>query len=220
MRGVDMKRYLKWLLAGFGVIVIGVAGFVFAFYRSMQPDPDEETKVMKMAESYVLERFKDAEVTEDVLFDNMGNFPFEYAAIAVDSVTGTEFYVYENESTGEIVDTFLSSKWEDAVTEAIEDSIDTAFGADVTYVVLYDEESIRQLDVSSANPIAYQTADVSPTILLTLHREPEADDEELVRTWMSALQENDILKRAEIRVDYTAKNVELLDDGTGLDLSF
>ncbi|MCV9899898.1 MULTISPECIES: hypothetical protein [unclassified Exiguobacterium] len=215
-----MKRYLKWLLAGFGVIVIGVAGLVFAFYRSMQPDPDEEAKVMKMAESYVLERFKDAEVTEDVLFDNMGNFPFEYAAIVVDSVTGTEFYVYENESTGEIVDTFLSSKWEDAVTEAIEDSIDTAFGADVTYVVLYDEESIRQLDVSSANPIAYQTADVSPTIILTLHREPEADDEERVRTWMSALQENDILKRAEIRVDYTAKNGELLDDGTGLDLSF
>ncbi len=37
---------------------------------------------------------------------------------------------------------------------------------------------------------------------------------------MSALQENDILQRAEIRVDYTAKNGELLDDGTGLDLSF
>ncbi|MBR2757312.1 MAG: hypothetical protein IKD52_04330 [Exiguobacterium sp.] len=126
---------------------------------------------MKMAESYVLERFKDAEVTEDVLFDNMGNFPFEYAAIVVDSVTGTEFYVYENESTGEIVDTFLSSKWEDAVTEVIEDSIDTAFGADVTYIVLYDEESTRQLDVSSANPII---ADVSPTILLTLHRDPES----------------------------------------------
>ncbi|MBR2075988.1 MAG: hypothetical protein IKF69_10195 [Exiguobacterium sp.] len=126
---------------------------------------------MKMAESYVLERFKDAEVTEGVLFDNMGNFPFEYAAIVVDSVTGTEFYVYENESTGEIVDTFLSSKWEDEVTEAIEDSIDTAFGGDVTYVILYDEESTRQLDVSSANPII---ADVSPTILLTLHRDPES----------------------------------------------
>lgn len=133
------------------MIVIGVAGLVFAFYQSMQPDPDEEAKVMKMAESYVIERFKDAEVTEDVLFDNMGNFPFEYAAIAVDSVTGTEFYVYENESTGEIVDAFRSSKWEDEVTEAIEDSIDTAFGGDVTYVILYDEESTRQLDVSSAN---------------------------------------------------------------------
>ena len=41
-----MKRFLKWLLIGFGVIVIGVAGLVFAFYRSMQPDPDEEAKVI------------------------------------------------------------------------------------------------------------------------------------------------------------------------------
>ncbi|WP_074036315.1 hypothetical protein [Exiguobacterium profundum] len=61
---------------------------------------------------------------------------------------------------------------------------------------------------------------MSPTILLTLHREMKADDEERVRTWMFALQYNGILKRAEIRVDYTAKNGELLDDGTGLDLSF
>ena len=51
------------------------------------------------------------------------------------------------------------------------------------------------------------------------HREPKAEDETLVRTWMSSLQESDILRQADIRVDYTAKNGEILDDDSGLNLS-
>ena len=130
----------------------------------------------------------------------MGNVPFEYATTTVDAVAGTEFFVYADETTEEVVDTFRASKLEDDV--------------------FYDEVVLRQIDASVATPLVYKTADVVPTILLTLHRESKAGDEALVRTWMSALQENDILKRAEIRVDYTAKNGELLDDGTDLDLSF
>ncbi|WP_404284939.1 hypothetical protein [Exiguobacterium aurantiacum] len=215
-----MRRFWKWTLAGIGVLVVGIGGLVFAFNQSMQSDPDEEAKAIQLAEPYVAERFDNAELTTEVTFDNMGNFPFEYAATAVDSVTGTEFFVYADETTGEVVDTFLASKWEDDVTDVIEDSVMTAFGHDVTYDVFYDEVAVRQLDASAANPLAYKTTDVVPTILVTIHREPASGDEALVRTWMAALKESDMLRRAEVHVDYIAKNGEILNDGTPLILSF
>ncbi|WP_285800774.1 hypothetical protein [Exiguobacterium sp. s22] len=37
----------------------------------MQPDSDEESKGMELANSNVIARFEDAELTEDALFDNM-----------------------------------------------------------------------------------------------------------------------------------------------------
>lgn len=174
-----MRRFWKWTLAGIGVLVVGIGGLVFAFNQSMQSDPDEEAKAIQLAEPYVAERFDNAELTTEVTFDNMGNFPFEYAATAVDSVTGTEFFVYADETTGEVVDTFLASKWEDDVTDVIEDSVITAFGSDVTYDVFYDEVAVRELDTSVANSLAYKTADVVPTILMTIHREPALGDEAL-----------------------------------------
>ncbi|WP_138859085.1 type IV pilus modification PilV family protein [Exiguobacterium mexicanum] len=215
-----MRRFWKGTLIAIGVLAVGMGGLAFMFNQSMQSDSDEEAKAIQLAEPYVAERFDNAELTTEVTFDNMGNFPFEYAATAVDSVTGTEFFVYADETTGEVVDTFLASKWEDDVTDAIEDSVMTAFGSDVTYDVFYDEVAVRQLDASAANPFAYKTADVVPTILMTIHREPASGDEALVRTWMTALKESDMLRRAEVHVDYVAKNGEILNDGTPLILSF
>ncbi|WP_214760606.1 hypothetical protein [Exiguobacterium sp. s146] len=215
-----MKRFWKWTLVGIGVLVVGIGGLALLFVQSMQSDPDEEAKAIQLAEQYVAERFDNAELTTEVTFDNMGNFPFKYAATAVDAVTGTEFFVYADETTGEVVDTFLASKWEDDVTDVIEDSVMMAFGSDVTYDVFYDEVAVRQLDASAANPLAYKTADVVPTILVTIHREPASGDEALIRTWMTALKESDMLRHAEVHVDYVAKNGEILNDGTPLILSF
>ncbi|WP_214801342.1 hypothetical protein [Exiguobacterium sp. s194] len=215
-----MKRFWKWGLITIGVLVVGMGGLVFAFNQSMQSDPDEEAKAIQLAEPYVVERFDNAELTTEVTFDNMGNFPFEYAATAVDAVTGTEFFVYADETTGEVVDTFLASKWEDDVTDVIEDSVMTAFGRDVTFDVFYDEVALRQLDASAANPLAYKTADVVPTILVTIPRMPESGDEALVRTWMAALQESDMLRHADVHVDYVAKNGKILNDGIPLILLF
>lgn len=209
-----MRRFWKWGLIAIGMLVFGIGGLLFAFNQLMQSDPDEEAKAIKLAEPYVAERFDNSELTREVTFDNMGNFPFEYAATAVDSITGTEFFVYADETTGEVVDTFLASKWEDDVTDVIKDSVMTAFGRDVTYDVFYDEVAVRQLGASVANPLAYKTADVVPTILLTIHGEPASEDEALVRNWMTALKESDMLRHAEVHVDYVAKNGEILNDGT------
>lgn len=215
-----MERFWKWALIAIGVLVVGMGGLVFVFNQSMQSDPDEEAKAIQVAEPYVAERFDNAKLTTEVTFDNMGNFPFEYAATAVDSVTGTKFFVYADETTGEVVDTFLASKWENDVTDVIEDSVMTAFGRDVTYDVFYDEVAVRELDASAANPLAYKTANVVPTILVTIHRKPASGDEALVRSWMAALQESDMLRHADVHVDYVAKNGEILNDGTPLILSF
>lgn len=75
----------------------------------------------------------------------MGNLLFEYAITAVDTVTVTKFFVCADETTEEVVDTFLASKWEDDVIDVIKDSVMTTFGHDVTYDVFYDEVAIRQL---------------------------------------------------------------------------
>lgn len=55
---------------------------------------------------------------------------------------------------------------------------------------------------------------------MTIHREPASGDEALVLTWMAALKESDMLRHAEVHVDYVAKNGEILNDGTPLILSF
>ena len=105
-----MNKYLKVILGVVGVILLGIGLLVVAFVSEMKPDKDEE-KIKIQAKQYLEEKFNDNFEIYDTLYDNMGNFGFEYAAKVRDKKTNTQFLVYYNDETEQMVDTYIADKW-------------------------------------------------------------------------------------------------------------
>ena len=106
-----MNKYLKIILGVVGVILLGIGLLVVAFVSDMKPDKDEEEKIKIQAKQYLEDKFNDNFEIYDTLYDNMGNFGFEYAAKVRDKKTNTEFLVYYNDETEQMVDTYIADKW-------------------------------------------------------------------------------------------------------------
>lgn len=85
-----MKIFLKIMLSILGVILIGIGILVVLFLLEMKPDKDKEEKVRIQAEQYLKEHFNDNFEIYDTLYDNMGNFSFEYAAKVRDKKSNIE----------------------------------------------------------------------------------------------------------------------------------
>ena len=49
----------------------------------------------------------------------MGNFGFEYAAMARDKESNTQFLVYYDDVRNQLVDTYIAEKWEDDLEREI-----------------------------------------------------------------------------------------------------
>ena len=58
----------------------------------------------------------------------MGNFGFEYAAKVRDKKTNTEFLVYYDDETEQMVDTYIADKWADDLETEIRPFIKENFG--------------------------------------------------------------------------------------------
>ena len=106
-----MNKYLKITLGVLGVILLGIGLLVVAFVLEMKPDKDEEEEVKIQAEQYLEDKFNDNFEIYDTLYDNMGNFGFEYAAKVRDKKTNTQFLVYYDDETKQMVDTYIADKW-------------------------------------------------------------------------------------------------------------
>ena len=102
-----MNKILKVTLIVFGVILVGVVILVFSFTQSMKPDKEKEEQVIIQAEEYLENQFSDHFEVYDTLYDNMGNFGFEYAAMARDKERNTQFFVYYDDVTNQLVDTYM-----------------------------------------------------------------------------------------------------------------
>ena len=114
-----MNKILKVTLIVFGVILVGVVILVFSFTQSMKPDKEKEEQVKVQAEEYLENQFSEHFEVYDTLYDNMGNFGFEYAAMARDKERNTQFFVYYDDVTNQLVDTCIAEKWEDDLESEI-----------------------------------------------------------------------------------------------------
>ena len=63
----------------------------------MSPNKVEEEKVKTQAEEFLNSNYDGEYEIYDVLYDNMGNFNFEYAAKVRNKSTGEEFLIYYND---------------------------------------------------------------------------------------------------------------------------
>ena len=203
---------MKIILGIFGVIAFGIGVLVISFMVSMKPDPDLEEKITEQAEKYLEANFNDNFKIYDTLYDNMGNFEFDYAAMVRDAQSQTEFLVYQNPETKQLVDTFVSDKWSDDMETEFRPYVTQAFGDSAILRVFVEEKIGQKLNVEPLHPGSYKKYDVAPTVRLDIPRESEAGDEQLFTDFISYLTEENKLQHGQLLVTYVAETGELLED--------
>lgn len=207
-----MNKFLKVTLIIVGVIILAIAILVFSFVQGMKPDKEEEEKVKIQAEEYLEDKFNDQFEIYDTLYDNMGNFNFEYAAKARDKRSNTQFLVYYDEGTEQMVDTYIADKWADDLESEIRSYIKENFGETTDFHVYYDDKIGKELGIDSTNLESYKDFNVAPTIRITIPRKKSGEDEELFNEFISFLNSEDKLQRGIVIVGYVAENGEILED--------
>ncbi len=166
-----MNKYLKITLGILGVILLGIGLLVVVFVLEMKPDKDEEEKIKIQAEQYLEDKFNENFEIYDTLYDNMGNSGFEYAAKVRDKKTNTQFLVYYDDETEQMVDTYIADKWTDDLETEIRPIIKESFGKTTDLHVFFSNEKPGQeLGIDLDNPRSYKEFDVAPTIRITVPR--------------------------------------------------
>lgn len=211
-----MNKFLKITLGVLGVILLGIGLLIVTFLLEMKPDKDEEEKVKIQAEQYLKDKFNDNFGIYDTLYDNMGNFEFEYAAKVRDKKTNTQFLVYYDDETNKMVDTYIADKWAEDIKTEIQPFIKENFGETTNFFVFFLDENIGQeLSIDPLNPRSYREFDISPTIRITVPRKRSEEDERLLSEFISFLKSEDKLQHGSVILEYIAENGVILDDEWG-----
>ena len=210
-----MNKYLKVILGVVGVILLGIGLLVVAFVSDMKPDKDEEEKIKIQAKQYLEEKFNDNFEIYDTLYDNMGNFGFEYAAKVRDKKTNTQFLVYYNDETEQMVDTYIADKWAKDLENEIQSFIKENLEETTNVHVYFDDEIGNELGIDPVNPRSYKEFDVTPTIRITVPQTRNDGDEKILNEFISFLKSEDKLQHGSVIMEYIAENGVILDDEWG-----
>jgi hypothetical protein len=213
--GDVLNKYIKITLGVLGVIILGIGLLVVTFLLEMKPDKDEEEKIKIQAEQYLEDKFNDNFEIYDTLYDNMGNFGFEYAAKVRDKKDGTEFLVYYNNETEQMVDTYIAEKWAKDLENEIQPFIRENLEETTAVHVYFDDKIGKELGIDPVNPRSYKEFDVTPTIRITVPREKSDGDEKILNEFISFLKHEDKLQHGSVIMEYIAENGAILDDEWG-----
>ncbi|MCG7336149.1 hypothetical protein MHZ95_12830 [Sporosarcina sp. ACRSM] len=207
-----MNKILKWMLIGLGVILAGIVLLVIIFILEMKPDKEKEEQVKAQAEEYLKDHFSDRFEIYDTLYDNMGNFGFEYAAIVRDKTSGIQFFVYYDDQTNQMVDTYIAEKWRNDLESEIRPFIREHFGEKADVYAYFDDRIGEELGIDWTDSRSYKDFDVAPTIRVTIPRKKNDEDERLFNEFISFLKSEDKLQQGTLIVGYVAKNGEILEE--------
>ena len=213
--GDVLKIFLKIILSILGVILIGIGIIVVVFLLEMKPDKDKdkEEEVRIQAEQYLEDNFNDNFEIYDTLYDNMGNFGFEYAAKVRDKKTNIEFLAYYDDETKQMVDTYIADKWEKDLKSEIRPFIEESFSETTDFFVYFPNDNIgRELDIDPLKPKSYKEFDVTPTIHITVPRKKNDDDERILNELIASLKSEDKLKHGSFAMSYINEKGVILDD--------
>ncbi|NRG44859.1 hypothetical protein HRF87_08790 [Bacillus sp. CRN 9] len=207
-----MNKSVKILFTILGIIIFGSILLVFLFVQSMKPDKEKEQEVRSQAEAYLNENFSNDFEVYDTLYDNMGNFDFDYAAKAKDNKNGIQFLVHYDEEADEMVDTYVANKWAVELKNIIQPQLKERF-TDSTDIVVYIDEYIGgSLDIDPMKSGSYKDANIEPTIRMNLPRHKKDGDEQAFTDFISILQNEDIVKQGTFIVSYIGENGAWLED--------
>lgn len=215
IRGECMKHWLIGIVSLIGVIGGGALMMTYAFTQDMDSDETREAEIQQKAKTYLEKHLPKAKVTGSI-YDNMGNFSFEYAARAVDEKTNTEFFVYQQEESGKFVDTYHASLWEDRLERRIPSPTLEKLKDQLSVTVLYDNDKIQRLGRGRFDSNAYLRAEIAPTLLVDVPRKRHEQDRAQIKEWAKSLREQGILRHMTVEVDYVSEKGELLENGNSL----
>ncbi len=208
-----MNKYLKISIGILGAILVGIGILVVTFILEMKPDKDKEEEVRNQAEQYLEDNFNDNFEVYDTVYDNMGNFEFEYAAKVRDKKTNTEFLVYYDDETKQMVDTYIADKWANDLKSEIRPFINENFGETSDFFVFFTNDTIGQeLGIDPLNPKSYKEFDVAPIIRITVTRKKSEDDEKILHEFIAFLKSEDKLQHGSIAMSYIDEKGVILDD--------
>lgn len=213
MGGDALKQFLKIILSILGVIFIGIGILVVVFLLEMKPDKDKEEKVRIQAEQYLEKHFNDNFEIYDTLYDNMGNFSFEYAAKVRDKKSNIEFFVYYDDETKQMVDTYIADKWEKDLKSEIRPFVEESFGETTDLIVYFSNDNIgRELAIDPLKPKSYKEFDVAPSIYITVPRKKSDNDEKILNELIASLKSEGKLKHGSFAMSYIDEKGAILDD--------
>lgn len=208
-----MNKFLKIILGVFGVIVVGIGIIVVAFLVEMKPDKDKEELVKVQAGQYLEDYFNDNFEIYDIMYDNMGNYGFEYAAMVREKQTNTEFFVYYDDEAEQMTDTYIADRWENDVKAEIRPLINDYFAEATGFFVFFTNLNIGQeLGIDVLHPQSYKEFDVAPIISITVPRKRSSEDEKKVNELIAALKNEDKLQHGSIAMEYIDEKGVILDE--------
>ncbi|WP_346655497.1 hypothetical protein [Lysinibacillus sphaericus] len=208
-----LNKYLKITLSILGVILLGIGILVVTFILEMKPDKEKEEKARIQAEQYLEDHFNDNFEIYDTLYDNMGNFEFEYAAKAMDKKTNTAFLVYYDDETKQMVDTYIADKWANDLKSEMRPFVTKNLGETTDFFVSFTNDNIGQeLGIDPLNPKSYKEFDVAPIIRITVTRKKSEDDERILNEFIAFLKSEDKLQHGSIAMSYIDEKGVILDD--------
>lgn len=202
-----MKRVAKGLVLIISIVIIVVVGAIFIFNQSLKPDEDKEEKVKVEAKKYLKTHFTDSTVIYDTLYDNMGNFPFEYAAKVTNEKDQTNFLVYCNDEVNEMEDSYVSSKWESQLEKKVRPYVTQKFEPLDELIVFYDAQVGKTYNINPNISTSYKDYNTSPSITISIARKPKKEDAETFNKMVSFLKKEAELKHGTVTLNYVKKGV-------------
>ncbi|PFR96784.1 hypothetical protein [Priestia megaterium] len=202
-----MKRVAKGLVLIISIVIIVVVGAIFIFNQSLKPDEDKEEKVKVEAKKYLKTHFTDSTVIYDTLYDNMGNFPFEYAAKVTNEKDQTNFLVYYNDEVNEMEDSYVSSKWESQLEKKVRPYVTQKFEPLDELIVFYDAQVGKTYNINPNISTSYKDYNTSPSITISIARKPKKEDAETFNKMVSFLKKEAELKHGTVTLNYVKKGV-------------
>jgi len=206
-----MNKLVKRLILTASILIIAIIGAVFIFNQSLKPDEDKEEKVKIEAKKYLKTNFTDPTVIYDTLYDNMENFPFEYAAKVTNKKDHINFLVYYNDEINEMEDSYVSAKWENELDKKVRPYIKQKFQPLDDLIVFYDEQVGKTYNVDPNHPNSYKDYDANPSINISVARKAKKEDDKTFNEIISFLKKDTELKHGTVTLNYVKKGVPQSD---------
>ncbi|GED16815.1 hypothetical protein [Aneurinibacillus migulanus] len=167
-----MKGFLKiifWVSGGIAVLFLM---FIFFFRMSMEGNDTKLEEIMREANVYVKEKFQKKMTVLESFYDSGGNFPyFDYAAkVRSDEDENLVFFVFYNEKTEQLEDSYVSSKWEKVLQSDLAPYLKKEWGTIENLSVFYDERVGYKLNIDANKIPEYHQVNEKPTILFAVPR--------------------------------------------------
>ncbi len=205
-----MKKIVKILAWIFGIFLLLIIGLIISFRIGMEGSEKELTKIKTQAEGYVKVKFTKPMKVYGAMYDNMGNFPyFDYAAKVQSINENISFLVFYNEYTKQVEDSYVASKWKNALEKDLLPFVEKEWGKPDRLWILYDERVGYEYNIDVNHTPAYHTIPAKPIIIVAVPRRKEAKDNERYEKTVAFMKNQLKLQHAYVSFEYTKNGVIL-----------